>query len=50
MYGKFHGCTEYVQAATLILTTLEQTLHYVQTLNLFHDALHEVSVMDGRFH
>ena len=50
MYGKFHGCTEYVQASTLILTTVEQTLHYVHTLNVCHLALHYVSVMDGVFH
>ena len=29
------------------LTTLEQTLHYVHTLNVGHDALHTVSVMEG---
>ena len=50
MYGKFHGCTKYVQASTLILTTVEQTLHYVHTLNVCHLALHYVSVMDGVFH
>ena len=30
------------------LTTLERTLHYVHTLNVGHDALHTVSVMEGR--
>ena len=28
---------------------MEQTLHYVHSLNVRHDALHEVSVMIGRF-
>ena len=31
-------------------TTLQQTLHYVHNLNVCHDALHEVSIMEGRFH
>ena len=30
------------------LTILERTLHYVHMLNVCHDALHEVSVMEGR--
>ena len=49
MQDKFQGCTVDVQAATMIVTTLERTLHYVHTLNVCHDALHDVSVMEGRF-
>ena len=32
MYDKFQGCTVDVQAATLIVNNLEQTLHYVHML------------------
>ena len=28
---------------------MEQTLHYVQSLNVCHDTLHDVSVMVGMF-
>ena len=28
---------------------MEQTLHYVHSLNVCHDALHDVSVVVGRF-
>ena len=49
MHNKFQGCIVDVQVATLILTTLQQTLHYVHTQNVCHGALHDVSVMDGKF-
>ena len=49
MHNKFQGCTVDVQAATYILAALEQTLHYVHTPNVCHGALHDVSVMDGKF-
>ena len=49
MYHKFQGCTVVLQAATLILTTLQQTMHYVHTPNVFHGALHDVGVMNGKF-
>ena len=49
MYHKFQGCTVVVQAATLILEELEQTLHYVHTLNACYGALRDVSVMEERF-
>ena len=49
MRHKFQGCTIDVQAATLILAKLEQTLHYVHTPNVCHGALHDVSVTDGKF-
>ena len=49
MYHKFQGCTVVVQVTTLILTTLQQTVHYVHTPNVCHDAVHEVSDMDERF-
>ena len=48
MYHKFQGCTV-VQVATLILTNLQQTVHYVHTQNVCHDAQHDVSVMDRKF-
>ena len=48
MYDKFQVCTVDVHSATRILTTLERTLHYLHTLNVGHDALHTVSVMEGR--
>ena len=49
MYNKFQGCTVDVQAVTELLLTLEQTLHYVHTLNVCHYAFHEVGVMVGMF-
>ena len=49
MHNKFQGCTVVVQVATLILTTLQQTVHYIYTPNVYHDAQHDVSVMDGKF-
>ena len=49
MYHKFQGCTVDVQAATLILAALEETLHYVHTPHVCHDALHDVSAMDKKF-
>ena len=33
----------------LFKTTLGPTLHYVHTLNVCHDALHDLSAMEGRF-
>ena len=48
-HEQFQGCTVDVQTATLILTTLQQTLHYIYTINVCHDALHEGSVMVGTF-
>ena len=32
------------------LTTLDRTLHYVHTLNVSHDAVYEVGVMEARLH
>ena len=32
-----------------MLSTLEQTLHYVHTLNVCHNAFHDIGVMVGRF-
>ena len=49
MHNKLQGCTVDVQAATLILAALEQTMHHVETPNVCHGALHDVSVMDGKF-
>ena len=49
MYHKFQGCRVVVQVATLILTTLQQTVHYVHTPNVCHDAQHDVSAMDEGF-
>ena len=49
MHNKFQGCTVDVQAATLILAVLEETLHYVHTPHVCHDALHDVSAMDEGF-
>ena len=49
MYSEFRGCTVDVHFVTLLLTKLQQTLHYVRALNVCHLALHEVSVMDGGF-
>ena len=48
MYDKFEGCTVDIQTTTLILTTLQQTLHYIHTINVCHDALREGSVMELR--
>ena len=49
MHDKFQGCTVVVQAATLILNNQQQTLHYVHTPNVCHDAQHDVSVIDRKF-
>ena len=49
MHDKIQFCTVDVQAATLIAAALEQTLDYVHTPNVCHDAQHDVSVMDRKF-
>ena len=49
MYDKFQGCTVDVQVATMILSTLQQTLGYLCTLNVFYDVLCDDSVEHGRF-
>ena len=46
MYDKFRGCTVDVQSATGFETTVGKTLHYVYTLNVCHDNLHDVSVIE----
>ena len=47
MYDKFQGCIVDVQAATMIIEQpWSKTLHYVHTLNVSHDAIHEVSFME----
>ena len=49
MHDKFQGCTVDVQAASMILNNPRQTLRYVHTPNVCHDAQHDLSVMDGKF-
>ena len=50
MYEKFQGYTVDVQVATMILSTLQQTLCYLCTVNVCYDGLYDDSVVHGRFH
>ena len=50
MYHKFPGCTVDVQSATGFETNVKKTMRYVYKLNICHYAVHELSLMDGRFH
>ena len=49
MYDKFQVCTVDVQVATMILSTLQQSLCYLCTLNVCYDGLYDDSVEHGRF-
>ena len=49
MYDKFQGCIVDVQVATMILSTPQQTLCYLCTLNVYYDGLYDDSVEHGRF-
>ena len=49
MHDKFQGCAVVVSTVTLIVNNPRANPAFLNTLNVCHVALHDVSVIDGWF-